>query len=147
MAEGYVTNQRMHVRGPTAPAKSLSTGHLIFCSANDTLHAIFSRFSVASPSASPNKRRLEDSEDEDRNADHVQETKIAPIKMDAHAMDTDVSERPVKPLKRSGRALMQTRSLPSCALQSVSTEASNKADKDDWGSSTMFSGPFEPMTL
>ncbi|KAK0468340.1 uncharacterized protein EV420DRAFT_459525 [Desarmillaria tabescens] len=153
VTEGYVTNQRMHVCGPTAPAKSLSTGHLTFSSANDTLRAIFPSFPAASPAASPNKRRLEDSDDEDHDTDHGQETQIATLKMDADAMNVDDSERPVKPLKKSGRALMQTRSLPSCVLQlsqgsvSTETEANNEVNEDDWSSSAMFSGSFEPMAL
>ncbi|KAK0206537.1 hypothetical protein DFS33DRAFT_1315322 [Desarmillaria ectypa] len=152
VTEGYVTNQRMHVCGPTAPAKSLSTSHLMFCSANDTLRAIVPPFPAASPAASPNKRRLEDSDDEDH-TDHVQETQITTLKMDADAMNIDVSERPVRPLKKSGRALMKTQSLPSCLLQpsygsvSTETEANNEVNEDDWSSSTMFSGPLKPMAL
>ncbi|KAK0453621.1 hypothetical protein EV421DRAFT_695791 [Armillaria borealis] len=152
VTEGYVTSQRMHVCGPTVPAKSLSTGQLLFCSANDTLRSILPPYPAVSPAASPNKRRLEDSEDEDLDTDHIQETQITALKMDTGAMNVDVTERPVKPLKKSGRAVMKTRSLPSCALQlspgSVRTEANDEIiNEDDWSSSTMFSGPFEPMAL
>ncbi len=141
----------MHVCGPTVPAKSLSTGQLMFCSANDTLRAILPSYPAVSPAASPNKRRLEDSEDEDRDTDHIQETQITALKMDTGAMNVDVTERPVKPLKKSGRAVMKARSLPSCVLQLsrglAGTEANDEINEDDWSSSTMFSGPFEPMAL
>ncbi|KAK0486946.1 hypothetical protein EDD18DRAFT_1360156 [Armillaria luteobubalina] len=151
VTEGYITSQRMHVCGPTVPAKSLSTGQLMFCSANDTLRTILPSDPAVSPAASPNKRRLEDSEDGDRDTDHIQETQITTLKMDTGAMNVDVSERPVKPLKKSGRAVMKARSLPSCALQlsrgSGRTEANDGINEDDWSSSTMFSGSFEPMTL
>ncbi|KAK0190961.1 hypothetical protein F5146DRAFT_1000888 [Armillaria mellea] len=151
VTEGYVTSQRMHVCGPTVPAKSLSTGQLVFCSANDTLRTILPSGPAVSPAASPNKRRFKDSEDEDRDTDHIQETQITTLKMDTGAMNIDVSERPVKPLKKSGRAVMKARSLPSCALQlspgSVRTEVNGGINEDDWSSSTMFSGPFEPMAL
>ncbi len=83
--------------------------------------------------------------------DHIQETQITALKMDTGAMNVDVTERPVKPLKKSGRAVMKARSLPSCVLQLsrglAGTEANDEINEDDWSSSTMFSGPFEPMAL
>jgi hypothetical protein len=121
---------------------------VIFRSANDILHDVFSTLpSGASPTISHRKRERAESDTErdvefDGSVGDEMESEMHTSRDDMSA----VNSRPFKPLRRPRRAFLETRSLPATAMRFSGDPQSSGVDAfidEDW-SGTNPVGSFEP---
>jgi hypothetical protein len=156
--EGYVTDRSTSAPtspyfSPTRPRPALPSEARFFWSANDVLRDVYSTHPSTGyrvPQSPANKRGRVRSEEPDGDAapkDSDIEMQVTDPEADGHSLPTFTgfeatlgASRPMKPLKRSGRQFVQTRSLPSGPLQFSSDprprdwllDSAAKSVEDDW---------------
>lgn len=163
VTEGYSTTR--FGRSPSSPAKLSGTSNpAVFRSANDTLQAVFSSLpSGQSPSISPKKRaRQEESEYELGEIDENDDTEMRSGSDGEYlaSIGHDIGHRPVKPLRKPRRSLLETNSLPTGYFQfsgqhadaqsanmDTMMEEKSTEEEEDWSTLNSSSSQFQPMGL
>ncbi|KAL0579540.1 hypothetical protein V5O48_002469 [Marasmius crinis-equi] len=148
VSQGYATyKDPLQPPGPSSRTKSLSTND-IFRSSNDIMHDVFASTNPVDPSGIPTQPSNKRARSEDRDTDPRGDDSTGANRDIAMNLNTPLDDRPIKPLRKSGKSLMQTRSLPASLWPTASAESGGVIEEEDW-SASMDGGskPFEPMTL
>ncbi|KAK1224373.1 hypothetical protein PQX77_012669 [Marasmius sp. AFHP31] len=152
VSQGYATNRDpLQPGGPSSRTKSLSTNS-IFRSSNDIMHDVFAPSNDGDPGPFPTQSSKKRARSEEVDTDlSTSSPADAPQKTDGDTimtLDSRLADRPIKPLRKSGKLGLHTRSLPASLWPTGSVETRNVEEEEDW--STAMDGeskPYEPMEL
>ncbi|KAL0070787.1 hypothetical protein AAF712_002008 [Marasmius tenuissimus] len=152
VSQGYATNRDpLQPGGPSSRTKSLSTNS-IFRSSNDIMHDVFAPSNAGDPSPFPTqslkKRARSEEVDTDLSTSSPTDSPQETGEDTVMTSNSRLADRPIKPLKKSGKPGLYTRSLPASLWPTGSAETGNVEEEEDW-STAMDGGskPYEPMAL